>query len=196
MPLTADGTADWPEFGLTTTSGWGFHQTVAVTWAGSWEGGEGAMDSLRAIANRNVTKITYVGVPDHPGIAADIFGALGRKDINVELVVSTGGQHGTADISLAVARNQEDSCHAELEAIRGEIGAKGLVRNTHVALVSLLGHGLQTEPGIAGRMFGALSRAGINIEAIATSMSSVTCMIEERHCEAALAALNQEFGLA
>jgi aspartate kinase len=153
------------------------------------------MGGLRAIANREVTKVTFVGVPDQPGMAAEIFGALGRRGINVELVVSTGGQEGTADISLAITRNQAPGVVEALEAIRRDVGARALQRNSEVALISLLGHGLQTEPGIAGRMFGALSRAGVNIEAISTSMSSVTCMIEDARCETALAALRLEFNL-
>jgi aspartate kinase len=156
---------------------------------------EKAMESLRAIANREVTKITLAGVPDRPGIAAEVFGALGQQGINVELVVSTGGSHGTADISLAVARNQEQEVLGALESIRREIGGRRLDRNSKVALVSLVGHTLATEPGIAGRMFGALSRAGVNIEVISTSLSSVTCMIDEQSCETALAALRAEFHL-
>jgi aspartate kinase len=158
-------------------------------------GGEGLMEGLRAIANRDITKVTFVGLPDRPGIAAEIFGALGRRGINVEMVVSTGGQEGTADISLAIARDRASGAVETLEAIRREVGARALLRNTKAALIGLLGHGLQTEPGIAGRMFGALSRAGVNIEAISTSMSSVSCMIEEARCEAALAALRHEFNL-
>ena len=154
------------------------------------------MESLRAIANRNITKVTFHGVPDRPGIAADIFGSLGVQGVNVELVLSTGGSQGSADISLAISRSQEESVLGILEALRKEIGAHSLQRNSRVCLVSLLGHGLQTEPGIAGRMFGALSRAGINIEAISTSMSSVTCMIEEAQCATALEALEREFQLA
>jgi aspartate kinase len=154
------------------------------------------METLRAVANRNITKLTFEGVPDRPGIAAEIFGALGRQGINVELVISSGSSRGKADISLAVARNQEEELRTELEKLGREVGARGLQRSARVCLVSLLGHGLQTEPGIAGRMFGALSRAGINIEAISTSMSSVTCLIEEQHCDIALAALQREFLLS
>lgn len=153
------------------------------------------MEPLRAMANREITKITLEGVPDRPGIAAEVFGALGQLGFNVELVVSTGGTHGTADISLAVVRSQEQKVLDALESIRRDVGARGLHRNSKVALVSLLGHGLSTEPGIAGRMFGALSRIGVNIEVISTSLSSVTCMIDERDCEPALEALRSEFHL-
>jgi len=153
------------------------------------------MEGLRAIVNRDITKFTFSGVPDRPGIAAEIFGALGQRGVNVEMVVSTGAQRGTADISMAIAGSQATGVIEALEAIRREVGARALHRHGEAALISLLGHGLQTEAGIAGRMFGALSRAGVNIEAISTSMSSVTCMIEEARCEAALAALRQEFNL-
>jgi aspartate kinase len=153
------------------------------------------MEGLRAFANREITKVTFEGVPDRPGIAAEIFGALGRHGINVDLVVSAGGRDGTADISLALAETQDPAVGEALEVIRREVGARAMQRSSGAALVSLLGLGLQTEPGIAGRVFGALSRAGINIEAISTSVSSVTCMIEETRCEAALAALRHEFNL-
>ena len=154
--------------------------------------GDVAMETLRAIANRNITKVTFEGVPDRPGIAAEIFGVLGERGINVELVVSTGSSTARPT-SRSPSPATRRSRFATFEALRREVGARGLHRDAQVCLVSLLGHGLQTEPGIAGRMFGALSRAGINIEAISTSMSSVTCMIEERRCATALAALHREF---
>src|SRR5512146_508807 len=166
-----------------------------AVWGGLCGDGGGGMEDLRAVANRDTTKIPLEGVPDRPGIAADIFGALGQLGFNVELVVSTGGAHGTADISLAIARGQEQRVLGALESLRREIGARGLHRNSKVALISLVGHSLSTEPGIAGRMFGTLSRAGINIEVISTSLSSVTCMIDERHAEEALTALREEFRL-
>lgn len=154
------------------------------------------MVTLHAQANRNITKITLEGVPDRPGIAAEIFGTLGNQGFNVELVVSTGGEGGRADISFAVSRTEEEAVLRALETIRDEAGARALHANSNVSLVSIVGQHLSTEPGIAGRMFSALSRAGINIEIISTSMSSVTCLIDESKTEEALAALREEFGLA
>ena len=153
------------------------------------------MQEMHAVANRDVTKITLEGVPDRPGIAAEVFGRLGSRGFNVELVVSTGGTAGRADISLAVARADQSNVLRAMEALRDEVGAQGLVVNSAVALVSIVGANLSTEPGIAGRMFRALSSGGINIEVISTSMSSVTCMIEEARTEEALRALKSEFGL-
>lgn len=83
-----------------------------------------------------------------------------------------------------------------LEGIREEVGARSLVVNSTVALVSIIGQHLSTEPGIAGRMFRALSSHGINIEVISTSMSSVSCMIEEIRTDEAIAALRTEFQLS
>ena len=153
------------------------------------------MVSLQIVANRDITKITLEGVPDRPGIAAEIFGTLGNRGYNVELVVSTGGSGGRADISFAVARSEEDAILRELEMIRDEAGARTLHANSSVALVSVIGQNLSTEPGIAGRMFRALSSGGINIEIISTSMSSVSCLIEERAADAAIEALRKEFAL-
>ncbi len=153
------------------------------------------MQELHAAANREVTKITLEGVPDRPGIAAEVFGALGAQGFNVELVVSTGGSGGRADISLAVSRADQESVERALENLREEIGARSISVNSGVALVSIIGQHLSTEPGIAGRMFRALSSHGINIEVISTSMSSVTCMIDEGRSEEALIALRSEFNL-
>ncbi len=154
------------------------------------------MEGLHAIGNREVTKITLEGVPDRPGIAAEIFGTLGNLGFNIELVVSTGGSVGRADISLAVSRSQEEAVVRALEGIRVEVGARALQMNSRVALVSIMGQHLSTEPGIAGRMFRALSNRGINIEVISTSMSSVTCLIDEGKTEDAMAALREEFGIS
>jgi aspartate kinase len=154
------------------------------------------MDELHAVANREITKLTLEGVPDRPGIAAEVFGSLGSQGFNIELVVSTGGSGGRADISLAVSRADQEAAVRALEAIREEIGARSLGINSTVALVSIVGQHLSTEPGIAGRMFRALSSHGINIEVISTSMSSVSCMIEEVRTDEAVAALRTEFKLS
>jgi aspartate kinase len=154
------------------------------------------MVQMHAVANRDVSKITLEGVPDRPGIAAEIFQTLGGKGFNVELVVSTGSSGGRADISFAVSRAEEESVLRALETIRDEVGARTLNASSEVALVSIVGQHLSTEPGIAGRMFSALSGRGVNIEIISTSMSSVTCLIDEGQVDNALQALRQEFGLS
>jgi len=151
------------------------------------------MQALRVEANKDITKLLLRGVPDRPGIAAEIFGALGAKGFNVELVVATGGTAATADICLAVREKDAEEVQRALEEIRQETMASEVVSDSSVALVSVLGANLSKVPGVAGRMFKALSAKGINIEVISTSLSSVTCMIPLERTEEAIAALEGEF---
>jgi len=151
------------------------------------------MEKLRIEANKAVSKIVLRGVPDRPGIAAEIFGALGDKGFNVEMVVTSGGTRGTADICLAVSQEQEQDIQAALSEIREKVQARDILADTQVALVSVTGPNLARVPGIAGRLFHALSRRGINIDVISTSLSSVTCMIAKEETERAIAALEGEF---
>jgi aspartate kinase len=151
------------------------------------------MEALRVSANKEISKIVLQGVPDKAGIAAEIFGTLGAQGFNVELVVSTGGTRGTADICLAVAKTQEAQIRQALERMKGDTLAGEIVSDSSVALVSVTGQNLAKVPGVAGRMFRALSSKGINIEIISTSLASVTCMIPRDRTEEALAALEGEF---
>ncbi len=151
------------------------------------------MDALQVTANKEISKIVLQGVPDKPGIAAEIFGLLGSQGFNVELVVSTGGTRGTADICLAVAENQQDDIRRALDKTKDETMASDVAVDTSVALVSVVGSNLAKVPGVAGRMFKALSSKGINIEIISTSLAAVTCMIPRDRTEEAVVALEGEF---
>jgi aspartate kinase len=151
---------------------------------------------LQVVTNRNISKVTITEVEDRPGIAAEVFGTLGARGFNVELVVSSGGRQGRADILLAVSRSQEAQVREALAEICKEVDGRDVRVDSDVALISIIGHGLSQEVGLAGRMFGTLSRNGINIEAISTSWSSVTCMIDEDKVDEAERSLHQELGSA
>ena len=151
------------------------------------------MEALRVVANKQVSKLVLRGVPDTPGIAAEIFGTLGGRGFNVELVVSTGGARGTADICLAVSEVEQDEVRVAMEKVREEVMGTDVVVDSDVALVSVVGPNLAKVPGVAGRMFKSLSGKGINIEIISTSLSSVTCLIPREKTEEAVAALEGEF---
>jgi aspartate kinase len=154
------------------------------------------MESLRAIAIRDLVTITLRGVPDRPGIAAEVFGALGEQGLNVEMVVSSGASNGRADISMAAARTERDQVRQAAERVRKQVGASGVETKDGSALVTLSGSDLAAQPGIAGRMFRALTSEGINIDAISTSLSSISCLIEDERAAGAVAVLNREFGIA
>jgi aspartate kinase len=111
----------------------------------------------------------------------------------VELVVSGISYKGKVDISFAVAEKELDAIETLLQKVMQEIGGDRISRTTSVALVSIAGHQLVQTPGIAGKMFNALSKGGINIDIISTSMSSVTCMIPQDKAKEAVDALRKEF---
>jgi aspartate kinase len=150
------------------------------------------METLRVEANKDVSRILIRGIPDKPGIAAEIFSALGARGFNLEMVVTTGGTRGTADICLAVDRAQQDAVREALVRGPGTLAGE-VTADSDVALVSIVGPGLAKLPGVAGRTFKALSGRGINIEAISTSLVSVTCMIARERADEAIAALEGEF---
>jgi aspartate kinase len=151
------------------------------------------MTDVHIASNASIAKLTLHKVPDRPGIAAEIFGKLGAKGFNVELVVTGIPHKGRADVSFAVAENELDAVDALLEKMKSEIGAEKISRSSSVALVSIAGHQLAQTPGIAARMFNALSKAGINIDTISTSMSSVTCMVAKDKAKEAVDSLRKEF---
>jgi len=151
------------------------------------------MVDVHIASNTNVAKITLHSVPDKPGIAAEIFGKLGNEGFNVELVVSGISYKGKVDVSFAVAENELGPIHTLLEKIKDEIGAEKVSHNSGIALVSIAGHQLAQTPGMAGIMFNALSKAGINIDTISTSMSSVTCVVSQDKAKEAVDALRREF---
>ena len=151
------------------------------------------MIDVHIASNTNVAKITIHAVPDRPGIAADIFGRLGNEGFNVELVVSGISYKGKVDVSFAVAENELDAIKTLLEKVKDEVGADSISQTTSIALVSIAGHQLVQTPGIAGKMFNALSKSGINIDTISTSMSSVTCMVPMDKAKEAVEALRKEF---
>jgi len=151
------------------------------------------METLRIESNQEVSKILVEGVPDRPGIAAEIFGALGAQGFNVELVVTTGGTGGLADICLAVSREESRNVQSALSELRKAVSARTVREDVGIALVSVVGSNLSKVPGVAGRMFHALSSRGINIDVVSTSLSSVTCMIPADRTEEAVVALEGEF---
>ena len=151
------------------------------------------MIDVHIASNANIAKVTLHSVPDKPGIAAEVFGKLGAQGFNVELVVTGISYKGRTDVSFAVAENELDAIDTLLQKMKSEIGAEKISHTSSVALVSIAGHQLAQTTGIAGRMFNALSRTGINIDTISTSMSSVTCMVAQDKAKEAVEALRKEF---
>jgi aspartate kinase len=140
-------------------------------------------------------KITVVGVPDRPGVAAGMFTALAGANINVDMIVQNISADGRTDISFTVPRGELDQARELLEGRLPDIGAERLIVDPAVAKVALVGAGMKTHPGVAARMFDALSRAGVNIQMISTSTIRVSVIIDDAKVEDAVRAVHAEFAL-
>lgn len=143
--------------------------------------------------DKNTSRIAVFGVKDVPGIAFKIFDLLAKHHINVDIILQSIGQEGTKDISFTVAREDADETVAILGEHRNRITAKKIEKNDTVAKVSIVGAGMQSNPGVASRMFEALYNAGINIRMIATSEIRITVLINEEDVDKAMRAVHDQF---
>ena len=143
--------------------------------------------------DKNTSRVAVFGVKDIPGIAFKIFDLLAKHHINVDIILQSIGQEGTKDISFTVAREDADETVAILEDHKNRITAKKIEKNDAVAKVSIVGAGMQSNPGVASRMFEALYNAGINIRMIATSEIRITVLINEEDVDKAMRAVHDQF---
>ena len=138
-------------------------------------------------------KITVHGVPDRPGIAATLFEPMAKADINVDTIVQNVSSDGSTDISFTVPRAMSAIALEVSEQLAAEIGAAGVDIDTDIAKVSLVGAGMKSHPGVAAKVFRALSDAGINIEMISTSTIRISCVVRSDRVEDAVRTLHSAF---
>ncbi|UCD35046.1 MAG: aspartate kinase [Nitrospiraceae bacterium] len=160
---------------------------------------DGAMEKVVVTGithDKNQTRITLKGVPDRPGIAASIFNAIAKANINVDIIVqNVSSDDNATDLSFTVSKSDEKKALEITKKISAELGSRGVTINSNVAKVSILGVGMQSHFGVAARMFETLSREGINIMMISTSEIKISCVIDVKHMEVAVRALHAEFEL-
>jgi aspartate kinase len=151
---------------------------------------------VRGIAEEsNVAKITVVGVPDRPGIAAAIFEPLGAAGISVDVIVQNIGRSRRTDLTFSVAQSDLKAAEKLVKAAAKTIGAARVVSAGGIAKLSIVGTGMLGTPGIAGRMFRALADAGINIEMISTSEIRITCLVARDQVQKGVRILHKAFEL-
>jgi aspartate kinase len=151
---------------------------------------------VRGIAEEsNVAKITVVGVPDRPGIAAAIFEPLGAAGISVDVIVQNIGRSRHTDLTFSVAETDLKAAEKIVKAAARSIGAKKVLSAAGIAKLSIVGTGMLGMPGIASRMFRALADAGINIEMISTSEIRITCLVERAQVQKGVRVLHKAFDL-
>ena len=145
--------------------------------------------------DRGQAKLSILRVPDRPGIAAQVFGALGDQNIVVDMIVQNISREGLTDISFTLPRADRQRAERVLAGLAKEIGAAGVMADDRIAKVSIVGVGMRSHAGVAARMFETMSREGINIQMISTSEIAVSCVIDDKYTELAVRALHDGFAL-
>ena len=146
--------------------------------------------------SRNEAKMTLLGVPDRPGVAAAIFGPLAEASINVDMIVQNVSEDGkVTDLTFTLAQTDLEQATEVLRSHAGELGYRDLRPDSEVAKVSVIGIGMRSHAGVAQTMFKALAEKGINIEVISTSEIKVSVLIAEEYTELAVRTLHSAYGL-
>ena len=146
--------------------------------------------------SRDEAKITLTGVPDRPGVAANIFGPLTDEHINVDMIVQNVSPSGEAtDMTFTVRKADYDRAVKLLEESREALGYEELRPDNNVVKVSVIGVGMRSHAGVAQIMFKALSERGINIQVISTSEIKISVLVAEEYTELALRSLHAAYGL-
>ncbi|TMB94298.1 MAG: aspartate kinase [Chloroflexi bacterium] len=143
----------------------------------------------------DVARITIRGVPDRPGIAAAVFEPLGEGGISVDTIVQNASVERLTDLTFTISRHDLNRALAIVRPVAKSIDAPDVMADTHLAKVSIVGAGMTSAAGYAGRMFRTLEQAGINIELITTSEIRITCLIDESQVPKAVRALHKAFEL-
>jgi aspartate kinase len=165
---------------------------------GTWIGEEDEAMLEKAIISGvthdiSEAKVSVIGVPDRPGIAATIFRALADAGVNIDMIVQNVAHDGAATISFTLPKTDLPVAEPILDRLARELGARAVERDPDVAKVSLIGAGMKSHPGVAADMFDALADAGINMEIISTSSIRVSCVIRASEVERAVIALHARF---
>ncbi len=180
--------------------------SVPIQVASSFSGNPGTLihggtsmevrNKVRGIAHDlNVAKITVVGVPDRPGIAASLFEPLAKAGISIDTIVQNASIKNITDLTFTIAKGDLDRAMEVVKPIAEKIGARECASDSKLGKVSIIGSGMLNTPGYAARMFSALSESGINIQLITTSEIRITCIIDEARIKDAVRALHKAFEL-
>ena len=144
---------------------------------------------------KDQAKVTVVGVPDRPGIAARIFGRIAEENIVVDMIIQNVSERGLTDISFTVPKSDAIQALEIVKEVATDIGAQEVTLDDRIAKVSIVGVGMRGHSGVAGQMFQFLARENINIMMISTSEIKISCVIEAKYAELAVRVLHDAFGL-
>jgi aspartate kinase len=143
--------------------------------------------------NRTEAKIALVGVPDRPGIAAEVFSRIGAKGIVVDMIIQNLASDGFNDITFTVSRGDYEAALKIANDLRQEMKAKKVEGDDKIAKISAVGVGMRSHADVAAKMFRALAKNSINIMMISTSEIKISCIIGEKDLDTAVRAVHDEF---
>jgi len=145
--------------------------------------------------NQDEAKVTICDVPDKPGAAAKIFEALGRANINVDMIIQNVSRTGATDVSFTVMKGDLQKTLKVAKKLIQKIGTRGVTYDEGIAKVSVVGIGMRSHSGVAAKMFKALADANINIEMISTSEIKISCVVEKSNGKKAASVIHKAFKL-
>ncbi len=146
-------------------------------------------------ADSSQVRILLSGLPDQPGTAAKVFGALAKNHISVDMIIQSLALNGTNSIAFTVDADDLNNTVNILNQVKNEINTNEILIDKNIAKVSIVGAGMVDRPGIAADMFRALAENNINIKMISTSEIKISCLVEKENANSAIKALCKEFGL-
>ncbi len=146
--------------------------------------------------DKNIDRITVIGLKDEPGVAFRLFSIFAKGGVNIDLILQSSGHDGLKDISFTLADEDADEALALLEKSRPRLRYRELDLDRGVAKLSVVGVGMMSNPGVAARMFEALYNEGVNIQMISTSEIRITVLVDEREGEHAVRAVHDAFELS
>lgn len=141
----------------------------------------------------DVARISVVSVPDNPGIAFRLFSTLASKKIDVDIILQSIGRDGTKDISFTVSKGNSEEAVRVVESLKEVLCFQSIERSENISKVSVVGAGMQSNPGVAAKMFEALMDAHINIQMISTSEIKISVLIDIADSERAVVAIHDAF---
>jgi aspartate kinase len=147
------------------------------------------------MCDKKQSKITVTGAPDHPGIAAKVFGALNEANISIDMIIQNMSKEGLTDISFTLAKTDSAEATEIMKKVAEKIHAKEVECDSNICKVSIVGAGMRSHSGVAAKMFDILSKEHINLLMISTSEIRISCVIEKKYAELATSILHEGFDL-
>lgn len=145
--------------------------------------------------DKNVARISILGVEDVPGVLAQVFSKLAEEGIDVDIIVQSGVQNGQADFSFTLSLADVERATEVIEGLRAELPYREVTSEDNLVKVSIVGAGMVSHPGVAAQMFEVISKEGVSIKMVSTSEIKVSCVVESGNLQQIIRALHTAYNL-